>query len=482
MAEQSSQVIIRYMDHLVDDLDFIININGTLELNAEGKVVIQDYFRRNEKLIKAITHMDRNGKILWTIPYNKKSSGADISSQEHIQYLLREHKTSLSDVFYAVQGFTAVALHVPVFSNGRFNGSIGVLIDFGEFSKMILENIKIGDGGYAWMLSASGKELYCPVPGHVGKSIYETSERFPDVISMAERMMRGEKGTAIYRYDLVKEKFVGVEKKQASFAPVKLFNTHWSIVVATPETQILSLMNGLRNKLVLTAILLMLITFVFAYSVVTARKMENEILRKKKYEAFLSENETVLEAALQSIGKVAGVIAHDLNNVFAGIINSAEVLEMKHSGDEKSEKYTGFIKDSAGRGTGLVKKILNLSLTGSSTESFVVVYRIIDEAGLVIQGERDRSVKLKTQLAAADYLVNAAPMNLRKIIIRLLARLTGEMPENGELLLRTENISRGTQGAGILPDALHGDYYLKISIQSLSAKSSGNSISGLPDF
>ncbi len=59
--------------------------------------------------------MDRNGRIVWTSPDNKKFRGADISSQEHVKYLLREHKTSLSDIFPAVQGFMAIAVHVPVF-------------------------------------------------------------------------------------------------------------------------------------------------------------------------------------------------------------------------------------------------------------------------------------------------------------------------------------------------------------------------------
>lgn len=482
MAEQAEQGITRYMGHLVDDLDFLCNIDGTLELNAEGRIVIQNFYRRNQKLIKTITHMDRNGKIVWTFPGSKKFKDADISSQEHVKYLLREHKTSLSDIFYAVQGFMAIALHVPVFNNGRFYGSIGVLIDFGELSKIFIENIKIGPGGYAWMLSAGGKELYCPVPGHIGKSIYETSHMFPDVISMAERMMRGEKGSASYHYDLVKEQYIGRAKKHASFTPVELFNTHWSVVVATPEKQILALMDGTRNKLVVTAVILLFINIVFVYFAVKGRKLENEIIRKKKYEAFLIENETVLEAALQSAGKMAGGIAHDLNNVFAGIINSTEVLEMKHKGDQKSEKYTGFIKDASSRGTKIVQKILNLSLIGNGAQSFIDVYRIIEEAGDVFAGKNGGRVKLKTQLDAADYMIKASPLNLRKIIIRLLTRLAAELPDNGVMSLRTENIRIDKQSDGGTSSSLAGGDYLRIMINSITGKSGDDTISGLFSF
>jgi len=482
MAEQAEQGIAGYMEHLVDDLDFLINIDGILALNAEGRIVIQNFYRRNQKLIKSITRMDRNGRIVWTFPDNKKFRGADISSQEHVKYLLREHKTSLSDIFPAVQGFMAIALHVPVFRNGRFYGSIGVLIDFGELSKIFIENIKIGSGGYAWMLSAGGKELYCPVPGHIGKSIYETSNKFPDVISMAERMMRGEKGSTSYHYDLVKEQYVGREKKHATFTPVQLFNTHWSVVVATPEKQILELMDGIRNKLVVTAVILLFINIVFIYFAVKGRKLENEIVRKNRYEAFLIENEIVLETALHSAGKMAGGIAHDLNNVFAGIINSTEVLEMKHKGDQKSEKYTGFIKDAASRGTKIVQKILNLSLIGNGAQSFIDVNRIIDEAGEVFAGKNDGKVKLKKQLDAADYMVKASPLNLRKIIIRLLTRLAAELPDNGVMFLRTENIRIDKQSDAGINSSLVNGYYLKIMVNPIPGKSGDGNISGLFSF
>lgn len=479
MAEQAAQSLISYMEHLENDLEYIMSIDGVLDLSTHGREVIQDYYNRNNRIIKSVTRLDSKGRIVWTIPYTKTNSGTDISSQEHVKFLLREHKTSLSDVVIAVQGFMAIALHVPVFRNGEFCGSLGVLLDFDELSEKFIKHIKLGEGGYSWMLSSNGTELYCPIPGHIGKTIYETSSMFPDVISMAERMMSGEKGSASYHYNLVREKFTGVEKKQASFTPVMLFNTHWSIVVATPEKQILALMDGIRNKLMMTAFFLLFINIVFVYFSVNGIKMGKEILQKKKYEAFLIENEAVLEAALLSAGKVAGGIAHDLNNVFAGIINSTEVLEMKHRGDEKSEKYTGFIKDAASRGAGLVQKILNLALTGNGVHSFIDVYRIIEEAGDVFPGKNGGNVKLKSQLNAADYMVRAAPLNMRKIVIRLLTRISGEVTDDGGLVLRTENIRMDKQSDGGIVPPLHGGDYLKITVQAFNGKSAAVNFSGL---
>jgi hypothetical protein len=53
----------------------------------------------------------------------------------------------LSDVFTAVQGFRAVALHVPVFEGGVFRGSLGVLIRFESIARGYLEDIRIGGDG-----------------------------------------------------------------------------------------------------------------------------------------------------------------------------------------------------------------------------------------------------------------------------------------------------------------------------------------------
>ena len=91
------------------------------------------------------------------------------------------------------------------------------------------------------MLSEKGVELYCPVPGHTGKTVFETSNKFPSVISMAKEALKGQRGTTSYTYGNIRGEKTENIKKLAVFLPINLGNTFWSIVVATPESEVLAI-------------------------------------------------------------------------------------------------------------------------------------------------------------------------------------------------------------------------------------------------
>lgn len=481
IAEQAASAITDYLLQLEGEIEYISAIDDVHYFNQKGERIIRDYYKRREHLIKAVTYVDSRGIIRWSIP-ESNIVGVDISSQPHVRYLLNEHKSALSDVFKSVQGFRAVAMHIPVVRDGRFHGSIGVLIDFEYLSGRFLEKIGIGEGGYAWMLSANGTILYSAMPGYAGKSVYETLSGFPQLVKICESMMRGEKGTEAYDYNLIRDKFAGIHKNYASYTPLDLMNTHWSIAVSTPEKQILTIMDGLRNKLLLTAALLLVVNIAFIFITLKSWKLAEDIINKKRNEAFLAENESVLETALSSAGEVAGGISHDLNNVLAGIINSTEVLEMRHKGDAKSEKYAGFIKDAATRGSALVRKLYNLSMMGSGGKSFVDVHQIIEEARYYIAERGANRLKFKLQLDASDAMVQASPINLRKIIVRLSGRIAASIPDCRGLILSTENIpmSRIPHNGVNMSDA--GSEYLKISVRNMPARSASKYISEIFQF
>jgi PAS domain S-box-containing protein len=66
---------------------------------------------------------------------------------------------------------------------------------------------------------------------------------------------------------------------------------------------------------------------------------------------------------MESIGTLAGGIAHDLNNVLSPIMMAVEVLRMKHV-DEESQVWLRMLETSAGRGADMVKQILSFARGG----------------------------------------------------------------------------------------------------------------------
>ncbi len=322
LAEQAASGITEFFNTLTKEFEFLVSMDDVINLNENGKKILIDYLNRKKPILTSISRMNSSGRLIWLTPYNKKLIGVDISYQKHVQYILKNQTPTLSDVFMAVQGYRAIAFHYPVLKNGKFVGSIALLINFEYISKNYLEKIKIGDTGYAWMVSRDGVMIYAPVPGLSGISIYETLGKFPEVIKTAESMMRGEKGTSIYKFDYIKDKHIDPTRKHAAFTPVSIMNTHWSIAVSTPEDYIISNVQGFRNKSILIMLLFMAVGVVFIYFVNKNLTLSQEIESSKKSEALLKAQEENLRITLNSIGDA--VIATDKNGIIRRMNPSAE--------------------------------------------------------------------------------------------------------------------------------------------------------------
>jgi hypothetical protein len=236
-------------------LYYLANDQDIITFNDEGRHKLNNILEILKQDIKGITRTDSLGTIIYTIPNYDKSVGVNISSQKHMKQILSDHKPVISDVFQTVQGFQAIVIHYPIFKNQVFTGTIAFLLNFEQITKGILDDIKIGKTGYAWMLSSEGIELYSPIPGRVGKSIYETSKKFPESMVLADSMIAGKEGILSYRYNRI-----GTETRQvrkiAYYIPLHVNNSFWSLAISYAENEIIASLFQFRNRLIIIFLLI----------------------------------------------------------------------------------------------------------------------------------------------------------------------------------------------------------------------------------
>ena len=322
LAEQAASGLTEFFNTLTGEFEFLVNMNDVADLNENGKKILIDYLNRKKPVLSSISRMDSNGRLIWLTPYNEKLIGSDISYQKHVRYILKNQTPTLSDVFFAVQGYRAIAYHYPIITGGKFRGSIALLINFEIISKKYMEKIAIGDTGYAWMISRDGIMIYAPVPGLTGISVYETLGQFPEAIKTAESMMRGEKGTSTYIYNYIKDKQTGLTLKHAAYTPVNIMNTHWSIAVSTPEEYIIANVRGFKNKSIGIILILLGIGTIFIYFAKKNILLSHEIENRKQSEIILKAQEENLRITLNSIGDA--VIAADEKGIIQRMNPAAE--------------------------------------------------------------------------------------------------------------------------------------------------------------
>lgn len=290
-ASQAARGIEDFFNSWTRTLTALAESDTVINMDKAGKEDIALLHRVNQEMIRAVTRVDSRGRIVYTFPFNRDAIGRNISSQPHIREIMRTHKPVVSDVIIAVQGYDTVALHVPVFRNKTYLGTIGIGINFQTLAKRYLEDIKIGDTGYAWMVSRDGTELYCPVPGHTGKSVFENCKDFPSILIMAKDMLNGQQGLTTYTFDNIRGDKVETVKKNAVYKPIHIGNTFWSIVVASSEDEIISSLMSFRIKLVAVAAFLLFLCILFFYYGSKALLVVREEEKRRRIEDALRVSE-----------------------------------------------------------------------------------------------------------------------------------------------------------------------------------------------
>ncbi len=263
MAKEAARGIESYFGHYRDLLGHLAMQAEIISLDDQGQRLLQLIHETHINDIRAIARLDAEGRLLCAYP--EGSIPPSLAHREHVQRVIKTGQPVVSEVLTDAMGLPSVAFHVPVFDHGTFAGTLGVLIPFNDIAKRFLDDIGIGEDRYAWMITQQGIEVYSPVPEHVGNTVFENCKDFPSILTMAEEMVQGRQGATTYVFDRVRGKRVEPVTKHAVYLPVNLGNTFWSIVIATPEAEVLGFIQGFRDRWLLVAGFLLIVALVWAY-------------------------------------------------------------------------------------------------------------------------------------------------------------------------------------------------------------------------
>ncbi len=258
--------------------------------NAVGKRYQQLYYEAHREQIMAITRVDEKGVIVDSYPA-RDEVGTDLSHQKYIRELLRDHRAVVSNVFKTIEGVDAVALHVPIFRDGEFKGSIGILINFEDLARRYLDPIRISQTGYAWVIDHDGTVLYTPNQAYIGKTIFAVMKGNEALEAIVKDMLDGHEGVARYGYDKLVDRNVGPATKYVAYMPVRLGPTSWSICIASAEQDIFADLVTFRNKLAVVIGGLFVCGMVFATLGAKAWLIVTEEEKRRLAEEKLRESE-----------------------------------------------------------------------------------------------------------------------------------------------------------------------------------------------
>lgn len=141
---------------------------------------------------------------------------------------------------------------------------------------------------------------------------------------------------------------------------------------------------------------------------------------------------------LDSIGTLAGGVAHDLNNILAPILMASEMLSMSHP-DPEDQKWLGTITTAAQRGAKLVRQILSFARGSEGERGVIQLTHLISELVKVCQQTFPRSIQITAQLPKNLNPVACDASQIDQVVMNLCVNARDAMHEGGRLRIEANN-------------------------------------------
>jgi PAS domain S-box-containing protein len=150
---------------------------------------------------------------------------------------------------------------------------------------------------------------------------------------------------------------------------------------------------------------------------------------------------------MEAVGRLAGGVAHDFNNILGVIMGYADLVARRMpSGDPLAGKVREILK-AAERAAGLTRQLLDLNVVMGEMDK--MLRRLIGE-----------NIELKTRLQENLSGVMADPGQMEQVIMNLAVNARDAMPKGGSLLLETRNVDLDAAYARMHPTARTGPHVM----------------------
>ena len=172
------------------------------------------------------------------------------------------------------------------------------------------------------------------------------------------------------------------------------------------------------------------------------RRIEQQLLRAQR---------------MESIGTLAGGIAHDLNNILSPILMAVGMLQLKAT-DPDLVRWLGVIRENSERGAALVQQVLTFARGMKGERITVQLKHIIKDLFKVLGETIPKSISVRYDIEAELSPVSADPTQIHQVLMNICINARDAMPNGGILTVTAKNVLLDENYARMNIDAEPGPY------------------------
>jgi len=175
------------------------------------------------------------------------------------------------------------------------------------------------------------------------------------------------------------------------------------------------------------------------------------------------ENQLIQAQKLDAIGKLAGGVAHDFNNMLAGIMGFTDLLLAKENNTQKKD-YLEKVHILTDRAADLTDQLLTFSRSPETELKPVELHHAIEESLAILKRTIHKTIEIETHLRAENPLIEGEKGLLMNLFLNLGINARDAMPRGGLLTISTEDIALDSSQRNLLNLKKEQEAWIKITV------------------
>lgn len=171
----------------------------------------------------------------------------------------------------------------------------------------------------------------------------------------------------------------------------------------------------------------------------------SDITDRRENEKMIQETREIKARSkkMESLGLLAGGVAHDLNNILSGIVSYPELLLLDLPEDSKLRKPIQTMKDSGERAAAIVLDLLTVARGVATTKEPTNLNHLIQ--GYLQSPEFEKlkqfheDIEIETMLDENLFNINGSKVHIRKVIMNLVSNAAEAIDGYGTVRISTHN-------------------------------------------
>jgi PAS domain S-box-containing protein len=164
---------------------------------------------------------------------------------------------------------------------------------------------------------------------------------------------------------------------------------------------------------------------VFVRDITERRALEEQLRQSQKLEA---------------IGRLAGGVAHDFNNILMSIMGSADLLLMELGADDSARDEATEIKQAVQRGAGLTRQLLAFSRRQATRQQLFALGDVVSGMETMLRRLMGPEIEFEITRDESPGMVMADPAQIEQVLLNLVVNARDAMPQGGRLSVRVEEV------------------------------------------